>query len=98
MKCIFNDAVIWATLRHHFSGSLDAIAAYESRFETTINRSRISILDVSKQARPLAIDDEEALIQAMRQKYSLPIKQDTQESLSWVLPPGAYAKTGCGPS
>ncbi|OZB84212.1 MAG: phosphohydrolase [Halothiobacillus sp. 13-55-253] len=95
MKCIFNDAVIWATLRHHFPGSLDAIAAYEERFETTINRNKISILDVSKQASPLEIGDEEAFIQAMKREYSLPV---IQNSSNWILPPGAYAKTGCGPS
>jgi len=95
MKCIFNDAVIWATLRYHFPGSLDAIDIYEALFGTTINRNRISILDVSKKARPLQIDDEEALLQAMRRAYYLPIIQD---SSSWILPPGAYAKTGCGPS
>lgn len=95
MKCVFNDAVIWATLRHHFPGSLDAISAYETRFETTISRNRINVLDVSQQARPLDIDDKEAFIQALQRDYSLPI---IQQSESWVLPAGAYAKTGCGPS
>jgi 3'-phosphoadenosine 5'-phosphosulfate sulfotransferase (PAPS reductase)/FAD synthetase len=95
MKCIFNDASIWATLRHHFPGSLDAIAAYEARFNTTINRNGINVLDICKTARPLAIDDEEALIQAINQEYSLPV---IQTSSHWMLPPGAYAKTGCGPS
>nr|WP_286241275.1 phosphoadenosine phosphosulfate reductase family protein [Neptuniibacter halophilus] len=95
MKCIFNDATIWATLREHFPGSLDAIAAYEERFETTISRNRINILDVSKQARPLDIEDEEAFVQAMKHEYSLPI---IQSSGDWVMPRGAFEKTGCGPS
>lgn len=95
MKCIFNDAVIWATLRHHFPGSLDDIAAYENQFGTTINRNRIGIVDVSKQAAPLNIEDKEAFIQAMKRDYSLTIIQSGE---GWRLPPGAYAKTGCGPS
>jgi len=94
MKCIFNDAVIWSTLRHYFPGSLEAIASYEDRFGTTINRNRISIMDVSNQARPLDIDDSEALTQAMMRDYSLPIVRND----GWLLPPGAYARSGCGPS
>lgn len=96
MKCIFNDAVIWATLRHHFPGSLDAIATYEDRFGTTISRDRISIIDVSKLAKPLEIDDREAFIQALNRDYSLPIIQTPGEN--WYLPTGAYTKAGCGPS
>lgn len=95
MKCIFNDAVIWATLRNHFPGSLDAIAAYEDRFETTISRSRIPVIDVSKQADPMDIDDEEAFVQALKRDYMLPIVQVRKD---WRLPPGAYTKAGCGPS
>lgn len=95
MKCIFNDATIWATLQHHFPGSLDAIAAYEDRFQTTISRNRINVIDVAKQAKPLEINDEGALIQAMKREYTLPIFQDSGR---WVLPAGAYARTGCGPS
>lgn len=95
MKCIFNDAVIWATLRHHFPGSLDAIAAYEDRFATTISRNRIPVIDVSNQATPMDIDDEEAFVQAMKRHYLLPIIQISKD---WRLPPGAYTKAGCGPS
>lgn len=95
MKCIFNDATIWATLRHYFPGSLDDIAAYETRFETTISRNRIGIIDVSHQAKPLDIDDREALIQAVEHHYSLPV---IQNPAGWRLPPGAHARAGCGPS
>lgn len=95
MKCIFNDATIWATLREHFPGSLDEISAYETRFDTTINRKRINIIDVSKQARPMDIKDEEAFLQAMKKEYTLPVFQREGD---WVLPAGAYEKTGCGPS
>jgi len=95
MKCIFNDEVIWATLRHYFPGSLDLIGAYETRFGTTINRNRINVIDLSKKAKPLEIDDREALMQAMKRDYSLPI---IQQGGTWLLPPGAHAKTNCGPS
>src|SRR5690554_3708573 len=95
MKCIFNDAVIWATLRHYFPGSLDAITAYESRFGTTINRNRINVVDVSMMAKPLEIDDKEALIQAMQQEYKIPI---IQSQADWRLPVGAFMKSGCGPT
>jgi 3'-phosphoadenosine 5'-phosphosulfate sulfotransferase (PAPS reductase)/FAD synthetase len=95
MKCIFNDAQIWATLRHYFPGSLDKIAKYETSFDTTINRNRINVLDVSKTAKPLQIDDKAALIQAMSHEYTLPI---IGTSSSWVMPAGAFNRAGCGPS
>lgn len=95
MKCIFNDATVWATLRHHFPGSLDAISDYEMRFGTTINRNRINILDVSRQAKPMEIEDRDAFMQAMKTDYSLPIILTEGR---WVLPAGAFTKTGCGPS
>ena len=93
--CIFNDATIWATLRHYFPGSLDSIADYEQQFGTTINRNRIPVLDVSSQAEPLKIDDREALEQSVSHSYYLPIFQGDAE---WRLPAGAFAKAGCGPS
>lgn len=94
MRCIFNDAVIWATLRYYFPGSLQTIADYEQRFGTTISRNRLNVLDVSHQAQPLKVDDIEALDQAMRSEYTLPVIQKNGE---WKLPAGAFAKTGCGP-
>jgi 3'-phosphoadenosine 5'-phosphosulfate sulfotransferase (PAPS reductase)/FAD synthetase len=95
MKCIFNEAAIWATLMHHFPGSLDAIADYEKRFDTTINRSKVGIKEIAAKAKPLEIEDKDALEQAMRHDYTLPI---IQPSADWKLPAGAYARTGCGPS
>lgn len=95
MKCIFNDPTIWATLRQHFPGSLDAIAEYEQRFGTTIHRKKIPIKDLSRQAEPLEIQDTEALEQAMRTEYTLPVRS---EPGAWGLPKGAYSRSGCGPS
>lgn len=94
MKCIFNDPTIWATLHHHFPGSLDAIADYEARFNTTISRNRIPILDLSRRAKPLEITDEAAFQQALAAEYTLPIWQPRAD---WTLPTGAFARTGCGP-
>lgn len=95
MKCIFNDATIWATLREHFPGSLDDIASYEKQFGTTIDRKRIPIVDLARKAKPLNINDSQALAQAMKHEYALPI---IAPESSWQLPSGAFAKGGCGPS
>ncbi len=93
MKCIFNDAVIWATLKEYFPGSLDRIAEYEREFGSTINIERIPVLDVANSARPLMIEDSEALEQAFRREFSLPITCDPKQ---WVLPPGAFSKRASG--
>lgn len=96
MKCIFNDKVIWATLRHYFPGSLDSIAAYENRFGTTINRNRINVLDITDGVIPLEINDREALTQALSHTYSLPVV--VSAGSSWFLPPGAFRSVRCGPT
>ncbi len=95
MKCIFNDATLWATLKRHFPGSLDKIAAYEEQFGITIHRKQIPIMDVSRKAKPLDIADKEAFLQALKQEYTLPV---TQSSSSWKLPAGAFNKSECGPN
>lgn len=95
MKCIFNSPEIWATLREYFPGSLDDIAGYEKRFNTTISRSKISIVDISKQAKPMEILDKEALLQAVKKEYDLPI---TIPSEQWAMPVGAFSYGSCGPS
>ena len=98
MKCIFNDPSIWATLAESFPGSLDAIAGYEAQFGTTISRKRIPIKDVARQAHPMVIEDLEALAQAMRHEYTLPVLQPAGASSAWKMPAGAFARTGCGPT
>lgn len=95
MKCIFNDAVILATLRHYFPGSLDRIAEYENRFGTTINRNQINVVDVSSLAEPMEIHDTEALLQATSREYKLSI---VGREGSWKMPAGAFTRTGSGPS
>ncbi|RIY40989.1 phosphoadenosine phosphosulfate reductase family protein [Neopusillimonas maritima] len=96
MKCIFNDRRIWATLREHFPGSLEAIADYEQQFECTISRDRIPIMDLSRQAKPFEIRDVKALAQALDSQYKLPIYASSD--YPWETPAGAFTKTGCGPS
>lgn len=93
-KCIFNSPAIWATLQEHFPGSLDVIAKYESKFDTTINRKRIPIFDVASSAKPMQIDDLEALKQAVSEEYFLPV---IGSKGTWQLPKGAYSHDGCGP-
>lgn len=93
MKCIFNDASIWATLYHHFAGSLDDISQYEKTFGVTISRSKIPIIDIAKSAKPLEIRDMEAFFQALKVNYELPIITN-----DWEIPAGAYRNSICGPS
>lgn len=95
MKCIFNDGQVWATLSHYFPGSLDQISMYEKHFGKTINRKQIPIMDLAKASKPFQIDDDEALEQAVKHEYMLPVIDVTME---WALPPGAFGKGGCGPS
>lgn len=94
MKCIFNDASVWATLREYFPGSLDEIADYEKQFDTTINRKHIPIMDLSRKAKPFEIHDVEALKQAVSTEYFLPVISKEE----WVMPAGAFVSAGCGPS
>jgi hypothetical protein len=95
MKCIFNDGHIWATLDNYFPGSLDKISMYENRFNTTISRKKIPIVDLARASQPMPIEDEEALAQAIQHAYTLPI---IDSSTPWTLPKGAFAHGGCGPS
>lgn len=43
----------------------------------------------------MEIEDRDAFMQAMKTDYSLPIILTEGR---WVLPAGAFTKTGCGPS
>lgn len=94
-KCVFNSPVIWATLNHYFPNSIDPIANYETLFGTTISRSRKNVVELANSTRPIEINDREALLQATRSDYYLPIIGSAD---AWLLPPGAFEKSGCGPS
>lgn len=91
--CIYNSASIWATIAHYFPERAQAIADYENQFDVTISRDRINVLEIAKRSEPIIIDDLEALDQATRRDYVLPIFQEHGE---WRLPKGAFGKEGCG--
>ncbi len=92
--CIFNHPRIWATIAKYFPDRTEIIASYEDLFGTTISRSQRNVLDIATAAKPFIIDDVEALEQATRATYDLPIVADQQ--MPWVLPAGAYRNEGCG--
>lgn len=94
MTCIYNSPAVWATIHKYFPHRARPIAAYEDEFNCTISRQRINVLDLSATAEAFNITDLEALAQADTPDYTLPIF--TPEGESWKLPPGAYAKEGCG--
>lgn len=96
MCCIFNGPRIWATIAEYFPERARRIADYEDRFGTTISRDRINVLQVADRARPFEIDDIEALEQATRAEYTLPVLADA--STPWALPAGAFGQEGCGAS
>lgn len=94
MTCIYNGARIWATISSYFPERAQVIATYEERFQTTISRKRINVLDLGATARPFDITDEEALSQAYSREYSLPILLPPGQP--WKLPAGAFGSEGCG--
>ncbi len=94
MTCIFNSAAIWATLQRYFPDRVRPIARYEDEFKSTISRQRINVLDLSSTAEAFRITDLEALAQADKCEYTLPIF--TPEGQEWQLPAGAFGKEGCG--
>lgn len=93
MACIYNGPRIWATIAEHFPDRLLQIAGYEERFNTTISRNRINVLDISSSARPFDIEDADALIQAAKDEYTLPVLCDPKD---WKMPAGAFGAEGCG--
>ncbi|AJY53142.1 hypothetical protein [Halomonas sp. KO116] len=93
-SCIFNSPSIWATLRRYFPGSVETIAAYERKFDTTISRDRINVMEIADKATPFNILDEEALAQAFKAEYTLPII----DRANWTLPAGAFSNVKCGPT
>ncbi len=96
MTCIFNQARIWATLAEYFPDRLKAINDYELEFACTISRSGKSVAELAKAAKPFQIDDEEALLQAVNERYTLPVRQSSCEP--WKVPAGAFRQEQCGAS
>lgn len=94
MTCIFNSARIWATIAHYFPERARKIAGYEERFGKTISRGKITVLQQAAGARPMEIDDIEALEQALKRDYTLPVRLGPADK--WVMPTGAFGNEGCG--
>lgn len=94
MTCIYNSPKIWATIREYFPERAKRIAMYEDRFGTTISRNKINVIALAETARPLRIDDIDALGQAFEEEYTLPVLLAKGEK--WALPSGAFGKEGCG--
>ncbi|MEZ8028532.1 phosphohydrolase [Enterovibrio norvegicus] len=94
--CIFNGNRIWSTINHYWPERLTAMADYEKQFGVTISRKGLTVLERAKLAEPMLTDDEEALLQATRSEYTLPIFVPDGET--WQLPPGAFGKESSGAS
>jgi 3'-phosphoadenosine 5'-phosphosulfate sulfotransferase (PAPS reductase)/FAD synthetase len=93
MTCIYNGPQIWATIEKYFPHRIGAIAGYETQFGTTISRARIPIFDVARSAKPMELEDLEALEQAGLHEYFLPV---IGAPGVWKMPIGAFGKEGCG--
>lgn len=93
--CIFNSDQIWATIGAHWPSSVEEIAGYEERFETTIARDKRNVAQRARDARPMEIDDFAALAQGDAEIYDLPIRCAVDE---WKMPKGAFNRASCGPS
>lgn len=91
--CIFNSPRVWATINRYFPDRTQPIAQYEQQFGTTIARSGQNVLQVAESARPFEIEDLEALAQATRKEYTLPVLTSASE---WKMPVGAFGSEGCG--
>ncbi|CAM5563918.1 phosphoadenosine phosphosulfate reductase domain-containing protein [Eoetvoesiella caeni] len=94
MTCIYNGPRIWATIQKYFPHRIRPIAQYENQFKTTISRQKINVLTVANTAEPVQINDLEALEQAHKGHYMLPVVQPAGQK--WVLPSGAYGSEQSG--
>ena len=94
--CIFNGDRIWATIAHYWPERVQEIAQYEEQFGTAISRNGKTVAERARLAEPLKIDDEQALRQASRHDYELPIF--VPEGQSWTLPAGAFSGVSAGAS
>lgn len=94
MKCIFNGPSIWATIQHYFPEELKLVADYENQFGLTISRNKKNVIELASDAKPMHIDDIDALSQAMEREYTLPVLAHGK----WHVPKGAFADFTCGPS
>lgn len=94
--CIFNGDRIWSTLNEYFPDRVKEIAEYEKRFDLTIARSGLNVLERANSAKPMIIEDQTALIQSQQSEYTLPIFLDEKEK--FILPIGAFSSESSGAS
>lgn len=94
MTCIYNSPVIWATIHKYFPERSRAIRDYEQKFDTTVSRKRINVVDLGLTADAIDITDMEALSQARQREYELPVFYGRDSE--WKMPSGAFGKEGCG--
>lgn len=94
LACVFNSPAIWATIRKYMPNRATPIARLEDQFGKTISRQKINVLDLGATAEAFEITDLEALAQAERREYTLPIF--TPPGQQWQLPAGAFSTEGCG--
>lgn len=94
--CVFNSPRIWATIRRYFPERAQRIAELEKRFDCTISRNRINVVDLATQSQAFEITDTEALAQAVETEYRLPVL--LPEGQPWKMPAGAFGSEGCGAS
>lgn len=91
MTCIYNSPKVWASIKHYFPERIEQIVGYENQFGVTISRKKLNVVDISEGIEPFDIQDLEALEQAHRTEYTLPVF-----TKDWVLPMGAFGEEGCG--
>ncbi|WP_281189024.1 phosphoadenosine phosphosulfate reductase family protein [Vibrio harveyi] len=89
--CIFNSPQLWATLRHYFPRRFELIANLEQSFGVSISQKKIFLKDLTRGVAPLEINDYEALEQAYKSEYTLPIVTN-----DWQLPAGAFSVESAG--
>lgn len=92
--CIFNSDSIIATVNEHWPEKIKEIAAFEREFGISIARSGKNVDERAAAAKPLAIDDAEALEQSFKTEYTLPIFVPEKEI--WTLPKGAFSQEASG--
>jgi 3'-phosphoadenosine 5'-phosphosulfate sulfotransferase (PAPS reductase)/FAD synthetase len=91
--CIFNEADIWATMKYYWPERLVPLLNYEKRFDLTIDRSGLNVMQKADKGTPMVIDDEAVLAQIVSKEYTLPIFAKPGQ---WTLPKGAFGKAVSG--
>ena len=92
--CIYNDDLIWSTINHYFPQTINKINNYEIEFDTTISRTKKTVLERVKGVAPIITEDPLLIKQAITEEYFMPVVLPAGEK--WVMPKGAFKKSSCG--